>query len=187
MGRGNLLRVRYRLQFVILLLFLHMGVTSLFVLGSCSELHRAVSNEVSSRQALQTACKASQQELSTLEGAVIDICERHEDKEAQFGSSMVSRLQALSDHVDSRMRGALLFGVKKALGVVSTHYKVDLAALEDGYIIKEDLSDDQIVAAVDQADATAMPVAEKLAAFSRASSFLMMARTLVTRRRLPEK
>lgn len=124
-----------------------------------------MSNEVSSKEALQTAYGVSQQELGALEEAVIDICERHEDKEARFGSSMVSRLWALSDHVDSRVKGALLLGVKKTLGVVSTHYQVDFAALEDGYIIKEDLSDDQIVAVVDQADAAAMPVAEKLAAF----------------------
>ena len=82
-----------------------------------------------SREALQTAYEASQQELSTLERAVIDVCERHEDKEARSGSSTVSRLRALSDHVDSRVRDALLVGVKKALGVVSTHYQVDLAAL----------------------------------------------------------
>jgi hypothetical protein len=40
------------------------------------------------------------------------------------------------------MRGALRLGIQKALGVVQSHNRVDLAALASGYIVADNLDDD---------------------------------------------
>jgi hypothetical protein len=41
------------------------------------------------------------------------------------------------------MQGALRLGILKTLGVVQSHYLVNLAALAKGYIIANDLDDDK--------------------------------------------
>jgi hypothetical protein len=47
----------------------------------------------------------------------------------QVVSSMASRLRALGSHVTRHMRGALRLGVQKTLGVVQSHYRVNLGAI----------------------------------------------------------
>jgi hypothetical protein len=42
---------------------------------------------------------------------------------------MASRLHALSGHVTQRMCRALHLGVQKSLGMVASHYRVDLEAI----------------------------------------------------------
>ena len=69
------------------------------------------------------------------------------------GSSLSSRLRSLGGRIIERVKGALRLGVRKTLGVVSTHYLIDLKALTVGYIVTEGLDDDAMVAAMDQADA----------------------------------
>ena len=55
------------------------------------------------------------------------------------GSSLRSRLTALSSRVRKRLRGALHTGVKRALAIVSSHYAgIDLVAVSDGYVVAED-------------------------------------------------
>jgi hypothetical protein len=55
-----------------------------------------------------------------------------EEGDAQAGSSMASCLCALVGHVTSRMRSALLLGIQTTLGVVVSHYRVNLEALSTG-------------------------------------------------------
>jgi hypothetical protein len=76
---------------------------------------------------------------------------------------MVSRLWALGGHVTERMRGVLHLGIQKTLGVVQSHYLVNLAALAICYIVAEDLDDDGAHAVVDRLDALAAPAAAALA------------------------
>jgi hypothetical protein len=64
--------------------------------------------------------------LEELWAAALEACQEVEEGEAQAGSSPASRLHALRGHVSRRMRCALHLGVKKALGVVRSHYEVNL-------------------------------------------------------------
>jgi hypothetical protein len=61
------------------------------------------------------------------------------------------------------MRSALRLGIQKTLGVVQSHYIVNLAALDTGYIVADDLDDDEAQAVADRLDALAAPAAAVLA------------------------
>jgi hypothetical protein len=73
---------------------------------------------------------------------------------------MASRLRALGRHVTQRVRRALHLGVQKALGVVASHYQVDLEAISTGYVIPVGVNDE---VAMNHADALAAPAADILA------------------------
>jgi hypothetical protein len=72
-----------------------------------------------------------------------------EEGEAQAGSSLASRLRALSGHVAERMHRALHLGVQKALGVVRSHYEVNFEALAEGYVIPGGVEDEVVMERVD--------------------------------------
>jgi hypothetical protein len=110
---------------------------------------------------LQTAYNSSQQELEELRAATLEICQEVEEGEAQAGSSLASRLGALGGHVSRQMRHALHLGVKKALGVVRSHYEVNLEDVASGYVVPEGVEDE---VAIEQVDALAADAAETLAA-----------------------
>jgi hypothetical protein len=55
------------------------------------------------------------------------------------------------------MRRALHLGVQKALGVVRSHYEVNLKAVASGYVVLEGVEDE---AAMEQADALAAEAAD---------------------------
>jgi myosin heavy subunit len=79
--------------------------------------------------AVQTAYNSSQQELEELRAATLEACQEVEEGKAHAESSMASRLRALGGHVTRRMRRTLHLGVQKALGVVASHYQVNLEAV----------------------------------------------------------
>jgi hypothetical protein len=58
------------------------------------------------------------------------------------------------------MRRALHLGVKKALGVVRSHYEVNLKAVASGYVVPESIEDE---VAMERADALSATAAETLA------------------------
>jgi hypothetical protein len=58
------------------------------------------------------------------------------------------------------MRRALHLGVKKALGVVASHYKVDFEAVSSGYIVPVGVEDEE---AMNHADTLAATAANMLA------------------------
>jgi hypothetical protein len=72
-----------------------------------------------------------------LRAAALETYQAVEEGEAQAGSSLASRLRALGGHVSRRMRHALHLGVQKALGVVRSHYELNLEAVVSGYIVPE--------------------------------------------------
>jgi hypothetical protein len=109
---------------------------------------------------VQTAYNSSQQELEALQAAALETCQGFEEGEAQAGSSLASRLRALRGHVSQRMRRALHLGVKKALGVVGSHYQVDFEAVSSGYVVPVGVEDEE---AMNRMDALAAPVADALA------------------------
>jgi hypothetical protein len=58
------------------------------------------------------------------------------------------------------MRRALHLGVRKALGVVGSHYQVDFEAVSSGYVVPVGVEDE---VAMNRADALAAPAADALA------------------------
>ena len=63
-----------------------------------------------------------------------------------------------------RLNGTLRLGIQKALGVVSTHYIIDLEQVATGYIVAPGADEDAAVAAMEQADAAAVGTASTLSA-----------------------
>jgi hypothetical protein len=53
------------------------------------------------------------------------------------------------------MRRTLHLGVKKALGVVASHYQVDFEALSSGYVVPVGIEDEEAMNRVDALAATA--------------------------------
>jgi hypothetical protein len=90
-------------------------------------------------------------------------CARASMGGGQEASSVASRLRAPGGHVVERMRGALHLMIQKTLGVVQSHYLVNLVALATGYIIADDLDDDEAQAVADRFNALAAPAAAALA------------------------
>jgi hypothetical protein len=108
---------------------------------------------------LQAAYNSSEQELVELRAAALETFQAVEEGEAQAGSSLASRLRALGGHVSGRMRRALHLVVQKALGVVRSHYEVNLEAVASGYVVPESVEDE---AAMEQADVLAAEAADAL-------------------------
>jgi hypothetical protein len=111
-------------------------------------------------ESLQTAYNSSQQELEELRAAALEACQEVEEGDVQAESSMASHLRALSRHVTQRLHRALHLGVQKALGVVVSHYHVNLEAVSTGYVVPVGV-DDEVV--MNRADALTAPTADILA------------------------
>ena len=78
-------------------------------------------------------------EHEALRRATLSACEALEVEGVQSGSSLGSRLIALSNQMRERLRGALHTGVKRALAIISSHYVgVNLPAISDGYVLPDD-------------------------------------------------
>jgi hypothetical protein len=101
------------------------------------------------------AYNSSQQELEELRAAALEVCQEVEEGEAQVGSSLASRLRTLGGHVSQRMHRALHLGVKKALGVVVSHYQVDFKAVSSGYVVPVGVEDEEAMNCADALTATA--------------------------------
>ncbi|XP_066365626.1 uncharacterized protein [Miscanthus floridulus] len=102
-------------------------------------LEKEVSRVIEASIAVQAVLEAEIEEHSSLQSAAHTICEALEVEGVESGSSLRSRLSALSGQACQRLRGALHTGVKRALAVVSSHYAgVDLEAVSDSYVLAED-------------------------------------------------
>jgi hypothetical protein len=117
-------------------------------------------NTTTQAEAVQTAYNSSQEELEELRAAALEVCQEVEESETQAGSSLASRLRALGGHVSQRMGRTLHLGVKKALGVVASHYQVDFEAVSSGYVVLVGVEDE---VAMDHADALTSTAADMLA------------------------
>jgi hypothetical protein len=76
-----------------------------------SGLRTSLGNSVTQAQAVQTAYNSSQQELEELRAVALEACLGVKEGKVQAGSSMASRLRALSRHATQRVRRALHLGV----------------------------------------------------------------------------
>ena len=108
--------------------------------------------------------KAEIQEHNALQSAARTACEALEVGGVESGSSLRSRLIALSSRVHERLRGALHTSVKRALAVVSSHYVgIDLAAVSDDYVMaKDDEEADEVVMKLEEAAEAPSTVLAKL-------------------------
>jgi hypothetical protein len=106
---------------------------------------------------------SSQQELEEMRVVSLEACRGMEEGKALAESSMASRLHALGGHVTQRVRRALHLGVQKALGVVASHYRVNLGAISMGYVTPEGLDDDSAEVEMNRVDALAAPATNVLA------------------------
>jgi hypothetical protein len=97
--------------------------------------------------------------LEELWAATLEACQGIEEGEVQVGSTMASRLRALGGQVTRCMRRALHLGVQKALGVVESHYRVNLGVISTSYVIPEGLDDE---VEMNHMDALAAPAANVL-------------------------
>jgi hypothetical protein len=108
---------------------------------------------------MQAAYDSSERELVELRAAALETYQAVKEGEARAGSSLASRLRALSGHVSRRMHRALHLGVQKALGVVRSHYEVNFKAVASGYVVPEGVEDE---VAMEQVEALAADAAETL-------------------------
>jgi hypothetical protein len=108
-------------------------------------LRTALGHATNRAETLQAAYNSSEQELVGLRTVTLVACQAIEEGEAQAGSSLASRLRALGGHVSRRMRHALHLGAQKALGVVRSHYEVNLEAVASGYVVPEGVEDEAVM------------------------------------------
>ncbi|XP_066369411.1 uncharacterized protein [Miscanthus floridulus] len=102
-------------------------------------LEKEVSRVAEASVAVQAVLEAEVEGHNVLQSAARTACEALEVEGVQSGSSLGSRLIALSGQVHERLRGALHTSVKRALAVVASHYVgVDLEVVSDGYVLAED-------------------------------------------------
>jgi hypothetical protein len=102
--------------------------------------------------------------VSRLNGELVQISISHEDLrqslEEQEATVRDLQCQAEEAHRSQRMRRALHLGVRKALGVLGSHYQVDFEAVSSGYVVPVGVEDEE---AMNRADALATPAADALA------------------------
>jgi len=110
---------------------------------------------------VQAALEAETGEHDALQSAARIVCEALEVEGVKSGSSLRSRLSALSGQVREQLRGALHTGVKRALAVVSSHYAINLEAVSDGYVLPEDdkEADAEVVKLLEAAEAPSTALA----------------------------
>ena len=102
-------------------------------------MEKEASRAVEASAAVQAVLEAETGEHDALQIVARTVCEALEVEGVQSGSSLRSRLTALSGQVRERLRGPLHTGVKRALAVVSSHYAdVNVVAISDGYVLPED-------------------------------------------------
>jgi hypothetical protein len=123
-------------------------------------LQTALGNVTTQAEAVQAAYNSSQQELEVLQAVTLEACQGIKEGEAQAGSSLASHLRALGVHVSQRMCRALHLVIRKALGVVGSHYQVDFETMSSGYVVPVGIKDEE---AMNRANALAAPAADALA------------------------
>ena len=70
--------------------------------------------------------------------AVVDLFQDLDVVGVPRGGPMRPCMQALGDFVWGELRGAVHFGVKRALAVVASHYETDLERVCDGFVLPDE-------------------------------------------------
>ena len=112
-----------------------------------------MADETAVKEALQVVYSSAQKDLVDLEGATVAACQELEGEGGSSGSLVASRLRSLGSQVAERVKSALHLGVQRTLGVMSTHYIMDLERVATGYVVTPGIEGDDTMAAMEQADA----------------------------------
>jgi hypothetical protein len=121
-----------------------------------------VADEIAAKEALQVAYSSAQNDLADLEGTAVAACQELVGEGGSSGSSAASRLRSLGGQVAEHLKSAFCLGVQRTLGVVSTHYVMDLERVATGYVVALGIEGDDAVAAMEQADTTVEGAASTL-------------------------
>ncbi|XP_066391729.1 uncharacterized protein [Miscanthus floridulus] len=127
-----------------------------------ARLEKEVTRAAEASVAVQAVLEAEIREHNALQSAGRTACEAPEVRGVKLGSSLESRLIALSGRVHERLRGALHTGVKRALAVVSSHYAgINLEAVSDGYVVAKDdeKAKEEVMKLVEAGEAPGMALA----------------------------
>ncbi|XP_066311392.1 uncharacterized protein [Miscanthus floridulus] len=127
------------------------------------ELETEVTRAAEASFAVQAVLETEIGEHDALKSAAHTAYEALEVEGVQSGSSLGSRLIALSGQVRERLRGALHMGVKRALAVIASHYiGVDLTAISDGYVLPDDdgEADEEVAKLMEAAKGPGMALAK---------------------------
>jgi hypothetical protein len=120
------------------------------------ELKKAVADETVSKETVNTALTAAQDEYVELEQAAVAMCQELEEEGALSGSSVASRLRSLGGRVAEHAKSTFRLGVQRALAVASMHYDMDLQLVSSGYAVASGIGADAASAAMDDADAAVL-------------------------------
>jgi hypothetical protein len=126
--------------------------------GICSQLGLRLGFQATQAPTIQTAYNSFQQKLEELQATALEACQGIEEGKTQAGSSVASHLRTLDRHFTQRMRHALHLGVQKALGMVASHYRVNLEAISTSYVIPVGADDEVEMNRVDALAALAANV-----------------------------
>ena len=119
-------------------------------------------DEAAAKEAPQVAYSSAQKDVVDLEGATVAACQELEGEGGSPGSSVASRLRSLGSQVAEHLKSAFRLGVQRTLGVVSTHYVMDLERVATGYVVAPGVEGDDVVAAMEQAAAAVEGAASAL-------------------------
>ena len=111
-----------------------------------------MADETAVKEVLQVAYSSAQKDLMDLEGAAVAACQELDGEGGLSGSSVASRMRSLSGQVAERLKSAFHLGVQRTLGVVSTHYVMNIEQVATGYVVTPGVDGDAEVAAMEQAD-----------------------------------
>ena len=126
-------------------------------------MEKEVSRAAKASVEVQAVLKAEIGEHNAMHSAAHTAYEALEVEGVKSGSSLGSRLIALSGQVRERLWGALHTGVKRALAIVSSHYaSIDIEAISDGYVLAEDYEEakEEVTKLVEVAEAPGMALAK---------------------------
>ena len=112
---------------------------SSFIIG----LERDLADAAEASGALHTTLENEIRDHEELQRVVQSLCGAFEARGGLSGSSLRSRAAALGGHIHSQLRDLFRTGVKRALAVVSSHYALNLEAVSEGYVLPDEVDDDQ--------------------------------------------
>ena len=122
-----------------------------------------MTDESVAKETANTAFTSVQNEYTELERTAVAVCQELEGGSAQSGSSVASRLRALSGRITEHAKSTFHLSVLRALAVASTHYDMDLRLVSSGYVVPTDADADAASAIMDDADTTVEEFATVLA------------------------
>jgi hypothetical protein len=123
----------------------------------------ALNESVKNCKTLAQAAEQKEADRVAMFEAISAFCQTFGLDDVPSGSSPQSHLRALGGHMRSRLRGALLHGVRQVFAVLASHYDVDLERVSEGYCLPD--KEEAALSEVQRLDAAAEGPGAVLASF----------------------